>query len=199
MTKRNIIRWGICGLSIFLLIQTLLGKDPAHDNGKGIMITNGGYQVSLAFPEPIKAGINPLSIEILDKRGAPVSGTSLEISSMLVNHTQQVSKDIDAHTMEGMSGMTHDMPGMNVALTETRPHGLQRIPGVYYGAVTFSAPGHWILNSRFNINDQVLDANFPINVVESHSVSFVIFAGFAGLNALIIWAASVSKRRLISA
>ena len=82
MTKRNIIRWGICGLSIFLLIQTLLGKDPAHDNGKGIMITNGGYQVSLAFPEPIKAGINPLSIEILDKRGAPVSGTSLEIEGV---------------------------------------------------------------------------------------------------------------------
>jgi hypothetical protein len=45
----------------------------------------------------------------------------------------------------------------------------------------------------------MFDANFPVNVVESHSASFVIIAGFAGINALIIWAASVSKRRPVSA
>jgi hypothetical protein len=103
------------------------------------------------------------------------------------------------HDMSAMNGMHHDMPGMNSAPTEARSHGLHRMPGDYFGVVTFSAPGHWTLNTHFNINDQTLDANFPVNVVESHSASFAIFAGFAGLNALIIWAASLSKRRLISA
>ena len=203
MTETKMIKWGICGLSIFLLILMLPGKNLTHENGKGTMITNDGFQVSLAFPEPIKAGRNPVSIEILDKRGVPVSGASVKISTMPVKHTQQANMDSGAHTMGGMhhdmSGMKHDMADMNSAPTEARSHGLHRMPGDYFGVVTFSTPGHWTLNTHFNINDQSLDANFPVNVVASHSASFAILAGFAGLNALLIWAASVTRRTLVSA
>jgi hypothetical protein len=199
MTKTKIIKWGTCGLVIFLLILMLSGTVLTHDRGDGTIVTTGGYQVILAFPERIKIGRNPMSVKILDGAGIPVSGAQVQVSTMPVKYAQQQAiMNSGMHMMNGMHGMHHDMSGMNPAPSVARSHGLQRMPGDYFGVVPFSAPGHWTLNTHFNINDQMFDANFPVNVVESHPASFAIFAGFAGLNALIIWAASVFKRRPIS-
>jgi hypothetical protein len=55
-----------------------------------------------------------------------------------------------------------------------------------------------MLNTHFNINGQTLDADFPVNVAGS-SASFAILAGFAGLNAVIIGAAAVTKRKPVFA
>jgi hypothetical protein len=72
-------------------------------------------------------------------------------------------------------------------------------PGDYAGVINFSADGQWMLMSHFIINGQGLDANFAVDVTASHSSSLAILAGFAGLNALIIWAASVTRRQPVSA
>ena len=204
MAQTKLVRWLIFGLVISLLILMLQGTFLTHYGGKGAMVTTGGYQVSLAFPEAIKAGRNPVNVKILDETGIPVSGARVEISSIAVKVMQhpQATMENDAHMMSGMHGMNHamhNMPGMNTAPTVARSRGLNRMPGDYFAVITFSAPGQWTLNTHSSINGHTLDANFPVNVVANHSASLAILAGFAGLNVLIIWVASVTKRRTVIA
>ena len=73
------------------------------------------------------------------------------------------------------------------------------MPGDYFEVITFSAPGQWTVNTHSSINGLTFDAHFPVNVAESHTASLSILAGFAGLNALIIWAALATKRRSVIA
>jgi hypothetical protein len=209
MVRTKMLRWLIFGLAVSLLILMLPGTILPHDGDKGTLVTTGGYQVSLVFPEPVKVGRNPVNLKILDETGLPVSGARVEISNKPVKIMQdpQVSMASGAHThmMGGMHGMNHamhnmqDMPGMNAAPTVARSRGLNRMPGDYFEVITFSAPGQWTLNTHSSINGQTFDANFPVNVAASHSASLTILAVFAGLNVLIIWAASVSKRKPVIA
>jgi len=206
MVRTKMLRWLIFGLVISLLILMLQGTILTHDGDKGTRVTTEGYQVSLVFPEAIKVGRNPVNLKILDATGLPVSGARVEISSKPVKVTQdpQANMASGAHThmMGGMHGMNHDMhnmPGMIAAPTVARSRGLNRMPGDYFEVITFSAPGQWTLITHSSINGQTFDADFPVNVAASHSASLAILAGFAGLNALIIWAASAAKRRTVTA
>jgi hypothetical protein len=199
-----------CVLAISLLI--LQGTTLAIGISDGTTVTIDGYQVGLIFAEQAKAGDNSLHVQILDKKGLPVSGARVEISAMPVKDTQNHQKNMDsgAHTMDGMEGMSHSpatapvhdmssMGGLEATPTQVLSNEQFRKAGDYFGIITFSAAGHWMLNTHFSINGQALDADFPVNVVASHSASFGILAGFVGLNALIIWAASVTRRNLVSA
>jgi hypothetical protein len=204
MVRSKMLKWLIFGLVISLLILMLTGKILSHDGDKGTMVTTGGYQVSLVFPEAVKLGRNPVNLKILDATGLPVSGARVEISSKPVKISQQnQASGAHTHMMGGMHGMNHamhnmqDMPGMNAAPTVARSRGLNRMPGDYFEVITFSAPGQWTVNTHSSINGQTFDANFPVNVAESHTASLAILAGFAGLNALIIWAASAVKRKTV--
>jgi len=204
MVQSKKLRWLIFGLLISLLILMLQYSIRTHDEDKVTMVTTGGYQVSLIFPEPVKVGRNPVNVKILDGSGMPVSGARVEISSKPIKVAQhpQATMEIGAHMMGGMHGMNHtmhNMPGMNAVPTVARSHGLNRMPGDYFAVITFSAPGQWTLKTHSGINAQTLDANFPVNVVASHTASLAILAWFAGLNALIIWVASVTKRSSVSA
>lgn len=212
MAHTKIVRWLTCGLAISLLIMMLPGTALANSANEGTTVTIDEYQVSLVFAEPVKAGENPLHVQILDGMGVPVNGTRVEISAMPVG-TQQEDMKSSEHMMDGMKGMqgmshslatapVHDMAsmgGLDATPTLVLSNEQFRKTGDYFGIITFSAPGHWTLNTRFSINGQTLDANFPVNVVASHSASFAILAGFAGLNALLIWAASVTRRTPVSA
>ena len=206
MVRTKMRRWLIFGLAISLLILMLQGTILTHDGDKGTMVTTGGYQVSLVFPEAIKVGRNPVNLKILDATGLPVSGARVEISSKPVKISQQPqASGAHTHMMGGMHGMNHamhnmqDMPGMNAAPTVARSRGLNRMPGDYFEVITFSAPGQWTVNTHSSINGQTFDAHFPVTVAANHSTSLAILAGFAGLNALIIWAASAAKRRPVIA
>ena len=206
MLQTKMLRWLTFGLAIALLILMLPSTILKHDGDKGTLVTTGGYQVSLVFPEAVKVGRNPVNLKILDATGLPVSGARVEISSKPVKISQaHQASGAHTHMMGGMHGMNHamhnmqDMPGMNAAPTVARSRGLNRMPGDYFEVITFSAPGLWALNTHSSINGQTFDANFPVNVAASHTASLSILAGFAGLNALIIWAASAAKRRSVIA
>ena len=201
MTQIKLVRWQIFGLVISLLILLLVGKFLAQDGSKGATVSTGEYQVSLSFPEAIKVGRNPVNLKLLDSKGIPVSGAHLEINSIAAH--PEATMESHTHMMSDMPRMNHamhamqNMPGMNPEPIVARSHGLNRMPGDYFAVIPFSTPGQWTLNTHSIINGQTLDANFPVKVVESHSSSFVILAGFAGLNVLIIWIAFVNRRKAV--
>jgi hypothetical protein len=220
MAQIKIIRWLICGMAIFLLM--LPGAALAHGEAEGAIVKIGGYRVSLFFPEPAKAGGNPLHVQILDETGKPVNGARVDISAMPIEDWRQHRESMkssapgmdgvhemnpaSANDMAGMHDMTgmHDMPGMqDMAGMAAVPkvtlfNELYRKTGEYFGVIAFPSAGHWILNTHFSINGQMLNAAFPVDVAKG-STAFVILAGFAGLNALIIWVASVTKRKPVIA
>jgi hypothetical protein len=158
-----------------------------------------GIDANLGIVGIIEAAYFPMM-----RASVPVSGARVEITSIAVKVTQhpQATMESEAHMMSGMYRMNHamhNMPGMNTVPKVARSRGLNRMPGDYFAVIIFSAPGQWTLNTHSSINGQTLDANFPVNVVASHSASLAILAGFAGLNVLIIWVASVTKRRTVIA
>jgi hypothetical protein len=217
MDQTKNFSWMTCSLTTLLLSTMLTGMAFADGRGYGPMITDTGYQVSLYFLESTKAGGNPVRVHVLDETGMPVSGAQVEINAMPVEDAHQHQKNMsdsmnamdDMQNMPGMQSMSHAMAstptnhihgkdGMDSVSSIARSRGLNRMLGDYFGVITFSAPGHWQVNTHVSINGQTLDANFPVDVV-SHSFSLTILAGFAGLNALIIWLASVSKRKPVTA
>ena len=203
MTQTKLARWQIFGLVMSLLILLLVGKFLTQDGSQGATVSTGEYQVSQSFPEAIKVGRNPVNLKLLDSTGIPVSGAHLEISSIAAH--PEATMESHTHMMSDMPGMNHgmhamnNMPGMNPEPIVARSHGFNQMPGDYFAVIPFSTPGQWTLNTHSIINGQTLDANFPIKVVESHTSSFVILAGFAGLNVLIIWIAFVNRRKAVIA
>ncbi len=184
----------ICGLAIFLLTLMSPSMGLASSGGEGIPIMVGGYQISLAFTEPAKAGKNLFHVQILDGKGMSVKGAQVEISAMpgetLQPHPENMAgMDSGTHGMERMDGMQ----GMNHAPMAVPAKAIE---DEYVGVITFSAVGHWMLNARFNINGQMFNADFPVEVAKASSFFAIsILAAFIGLNALIIWAASKTKRK----
>ena len=213
MAQIKILRRLICGSAIFLLMFMLPGMATAYGVGEGALVKIGGYQVSLVFEKPAKTGENPLHVHILNGAGMPVTGIRVDINAMPIEDWRQHQKSMESGApamggMQGMHGMNHgsinnmpDMPGMGAMgamPTAVTSNELPGMGGDYVGAVTFAAAGHWILNTHFSINGQMLNAAFPVDVAKD-STSFAILAGFAGLNALIIWIASQNKRKAVIA
>lgn len=212
MAQITRLKWLICGSVISLLILILPGTAPAHGVGEGATVKVDGYQVSLVFAEPAKTGGNPLHVHILNGAGMPVRDAQVGISAMPIEDWRQHQKSMESGApmggMQGMHGMNHgsvntmpdmpDMPGMGAMPTAVTSNELPGMGGDYVGAVTFAAAGHWILNTHFSINGRMLNAAFPVDVAKD-STSFAILAGFAVLNALIIWVASQNKRKAVIA
>lgn len=120
----------ICGILIALLALMLPGTVMANE-GDGITVTVGGYQVSLIFAETVKAGENPFHIQILDAMGMPVSNAQVEIFAMPVKDSPQHQENMEnsapakgaveemnstptAAASKGIAGMS-GMAGMEVA------------------------------------------------------------------------------------
>lgn len=205
MAQAKIVQCQICGLAIplMMLLPSLV---QANERGGGAMIMIGGYHVSLAFTAPAQAGRNLVRVQIMDGTAMPVSGARLEISAMPVENKQHAeNRGSGTQTMGDMQGMEHapvivpanNMPSADRVLATQMvapSNNLSKLTGDYFGIINFSAGGHWMLNTRLSINGQTLDADFPVDVAGG-SASFAILAGFFVLNAVIIWAASVIRRK----
>ncbi len=102
---------------------------------------------------------------------------------------------------------TGDMPGMGSAAAQESSSALEtqrtRLAagdkaGEYTGKITFSTAGHWMLSANIKQNDEMLVADFPLDVPAS-SAGLMVLSGFAGFNIVIIGVAALMKRRPISA
>jgi hypothetical protein len=182
-----------------LLLLILPGMALAHGSGGRAAVIIGGYQVSPAFAEPAQAGENLLKVQILDGMGLPVRGAQVDISAMPGESGQAHRGGMEG--MEGMASGAHDMGGM------AGMHGMgptqalaavtaKEVEGVYVGVITFSAAGHWRLNTHLMINGQMFSVDFPLEVADAPAAfGMAVLAGFVGLNACIIWLASFTKRK----
>ncbi len=206
MAQAKILRWLLCGWAISLPMLMLPGTALAHGGGGGTVII-GGYQVTLAFTEPARAGENLFHVQILDGMGMPSRGAQVIISAVSAEsaqpHQGSMEGMADMEGMAGMKGSANEMGGTGGM------HGMSHAPvavpvrvsaneteGGYVGVIAFSAAGHWLVNTHVSINDQMLMADFPLAVESgSSSYAFAILAAFIGLNAFIIWLASLTKRK----
>jgi hypothetical protein len=204
MAQAKILRCLLCGLAISL--PMLPGTALAHGGGGGTAII-GGYQVTLAFTEPARAGENLFHVQILDGMGMPSRGAQVIISAVSAEGAQPHQGSMEG--MAGMEGMAEMKGSANEISGTDGRHGMSHAPaavpvrvsaneaeGEYVGAIAFSAAGHWLVNTHVSINGQMLMVDFPLEVEGGSSdYAIAILVTFAGLNAVIIWAASFAKRK----
>ena len=210
MAQTTMLRWLICGLAIFLPLPMLPGTALAHGESGGTLII-GGYQVSLGFTEPAKAGQNLFHVQLLDGMGLPAKGAQVTLSARPAASAQPAQGSMEG--MAGMEGMTSMGGSANTMGGMGGMHGMSHGPAAvpvqvnanetdteYSGVITFSAPGHWTLITHATVNGQMLMADFPVDVAGGSSAyALTVLTRFIGLNALIIWAASITKRKPFAA
>ncbi len=116
----------------------------------------------------------------------------------------------DAHTPATDTHMSMSMPAEpSAADTHTNEHAesdaehaetLTAVlkPGVeegeYAGEISVDKSGAWTFNVHFTLNGELIEAEFPVTVVEA-SQNLSVLAGFFGFNAAVILTAAVLKRK----
>lgn len=66
--------------------------------------------------------------------------------------------------------------------------------GEYEGTVSLHRPGDWVFHVQFTADDQLNEVELPI-AVAGIAAKYSILAGFFGINAVVITAAAISKRK----
>ncbi len=69
--------------------------------------------------------------------------------------------------------------------------------GEYEGAISLKRSGEWIFHVQFTVDGQVNEVEMPITVA-GIDAKYGILAGFFGINATVISAAAISKRKSIA-
>jgi hypothetical protein len=125
----------------------------------------------------------------------------------------------DVHGVEAPAAHT-DMGGMSMPAepsphdTETDTHAepadaahaetltAMLEPGVeegeYAGEISLDKSGAWTFNVQFTLNGELIEAEFPVTVVEA-SQNLGVLAGFFGFNTTVIIVAAVLKRKAAAA
>ncbi|WKZ35013.1 MAG: hypothetical protein QY332_15465 [Anaerolineales bacterium] len=67
-------------------------------------------------------------------------------------------------------------------------------PGEYSGHVSFNRTGEWIFNIHFTVDGQLTEVEFPV-IVAGLDAKYGILAGFVGINASVMTAAAIIKRK----
>ncbi len=170
---------------LWLCLVMLLPRIVLASGGDVLTSSVGGYQVSLFFIEAAKVGSVPVRIKITDKMGMPIDTAHVEVNGM------QGMSDMD------MGEHGHDMSNMVSVPTVVLYKEVLNKTGNYFGIIPFSMDGDWVLSTHFSINGQMFAVDFPVEVARN-STALVVLLGFACLNALVIWSASVAKRNAVS-
>lgn len=207
---------------IAMLLMAFPGTALADGGNGGYEATANGYHITLVFSEPVKTGVNEFHVLIADSMDMPVSNASVEVIAMpneeMSAHEEESIDDM--HSME-MATETpipedaHGMSGMDMSSeTETNAHeeveevaheeepaavtltGGHEV-GEYSGEIHLDASGDWIFNIHFTVDDQMTEVEIPIEVPRTIS-NYGILAGFIGINATVITAAAITKRKSIS-
>ncbi len=187
-----------------------VGENPFHIqilDGMGMPVRNAQVEINaMPVEEPQQHQENMQSgkpaMAGMDGMAAPAPTTVPESGMSGMGGMETSSTAAPADAMPGME------PAPAVAAeTPEAAHPIETVKvmlapgdsaGEYTGAIAFSAAGHWMLTAHLTINGQALEADFPVDVTGG-SAGGVILAGFAGLNAALIGAAAITKRKPVSA
>lgn len=207
---------------IAMLLMVFPGTALADGGNGGYEATANGYHITLVFSEPVKTGVNEFHVLIADLMGMPVSNAIVEVIAM-PNEEMSDHEEESIDEMHGMEMATetpaaedaHGMSGMDMPdETETDSHQeMEDVThaeepvvmtlaggheaGEYSGEIHLDASGDWIFNIHFTVDDQMTEVEIPIEVPRTIS-NYGILAGFFGINATVITAAAITKRKSIS-
>lgn len=203
--------------AILLLTPASAFADGGEDGYDGYLVTANGYQIELIFKEPVAVGENEFHIQITDSMGMPVPNAEVEVFAMPV---EGMSADDENSESEAPSVgvMTSNSNGMDMA-TENPSTGVMKPnepaadehseeslmiileptmeSGEYAGELHFETSGEWMINVHFTINDEATEVGFPVEIARALGMNYAILAGFFGVNATVIAAAAVLKRKPI--
>ncbi|MCG3141702.1 MAG: hypothetical protein HDKAJFGB_03018 [Anaerolineae bacterium] len=207
---------------IAMLLMGFPGTVFADGGDGGYEATADGYHITLVFSEPVKSGMNEFHVLIADSMGMPVSNAIVEVIAMPAEEMSDHSEE-PAEEMHGMEMATetpvpedvHGMSGMDMSSeSETNEHeDVEEVAhdeepvavklasgheaGEYSGEIHLDASGNWTFNIHFTLDDQMTAVEIPIEVPRTIS-NYGILAGFFGINATVIAAAAITKRKPIS-
>lgn len=207
-----------------MLLMVFPGTALADGGNDGYEATANGYHITLVFSEPVKTGVNEFHVLIADSMGMPVSKAIVEVIA-LPNEEMSAHEEKTTAVMTGMELTAEtptpepedapDMSGMDmsnatgidsyqaageaahaeepVAVTLAGGHEA----GEYSGEIPLDASGDWIFKIHFSLDNQMTEAEIPIEVPRTIS-NYGILAGFIGINATVVTAAAITKRKSIS-
>lgn len=207
---------------IAMLLMVFPGTALADGGNGGYEATANGYHITLVFSEPVKTGVNEFHVLIADSMGMPVSNAIVEVVAMPVeemsDHSEEPAEEM--HSMEMVTETpapedAHGMSGMDMAEepetdsheeAEEVPHTEEPVvvtlaggheDGEYSGEIHLNASGDFTFNIQFTAGDQMTEVEIPVEVPRTIS-NYGILAGFFGINATVITAAAITKRKSIS-
>lgn len=209
-------------ITMAMLLMVFPGTALADGGNGGYEATADGYHITLVFSEPVKTGVNEFHVLIADSMGMPVSNANVEVIAMpneaLSAHEEESSDELhgmematetpvpeDAHGMSGMD-MSNETETDSHQEVEEIAHAEEPVAmtlaggheaGEYSGEIHLDASGYWIFNVHFTVNDQMTEVEISIEVPRTIS-NYGILAGFIGINATVITAAAITKRKSIS-
>jgi hypothetical protein len=107
-----------------------------------------------------------------------------------MNHEESEGGQSSSSTMDDMAGGHGHGESASVILEAAKEEGL------YTGKVTFSEPGDWTLRVRFTLPDGTAgeELDFPVAVV-GVGPPWGVLAGFLGINAIVVAAAGLIRRK----
>lgn len=204
-----------------MLLMVFPGTALADGGNDGYEATANGYHITLVFSEPVKTGVNEFHVLIADSMGMPVSKAIVEVialpneemsaheqESIDNNHDMEMAAETptpqDAHGMSGMDMSNETETNANEEV-EVAAHAEEPIAvtlaggyeaGEYSGEIPLDASGDWIFKIHFFLDNQMTEAEIPIEVPRTIS-NYGILAGFIGINATVVTAAAITKRKSI--
>lgn len=207
---------------IAMLLMVFTGTALADGGNGGYEVTANGYHITLVFSGPVKTGVNDFHVLIADSMDMPVSNAIVEVIAMpkeeISDHEEESTDEMHGMEMATETPVpedTHGMSGMDMP-NETETDSHQEIEdaahaeepvavtlasgheaGEYSGKIHLDASGDWNFSIHFTVDDQMTGIEIPIEVPRAIS-NYGILAGFIGINATVITAAAITKRKTIS-
>lgn len=203
---------------LFANPNTVLASEG--DGGHEMEVEVNGYHVTLASQNEWVKGGNTIVVTLADGMGMPVSEADVEIavSPMEAGHADSGT---DSHGSEqqddAMSGMDmgdgqsqeSSMPGMDMGMpaeeTEVvpsheeelvRPIGMieSHNPGMYVAEAHFESSGKHEVHVFFHVNDEMLQADFEVEIPGASSKTVILWS-FATINVALVVTAGVIKKQ----
>ncbi|MCX6056636.1 MAG: FixH family protein [Chloroflexi bacterium] len=203
-------------IAIWLIVATILlalPKTAFADGGEGVSEQEvNGYHIALNFVEKAKVGENQFHIQITDAMGMPVTNAEVEVSAMplegmeMETEAPSVGVMTSNNSMDSME-MATEAPATGVMKPNAPAadgHGEENVTvmlepttesGEYAGEVHVEKSGEWMFSVHFTVNGETTEVDFPINVTRALRTNYAVLGGFFGINATVLAAAAVLKRK----
>ena len=165
--------------------------------------TVNGYEVTLVFENPVAIGENQIHVRLSDTHHAPVSNADVEVGVVEgeAEHAEAEPiaqpEEADMHGMSSMSEQPVEAPSDAHDEVDMVAFEVGHESGEYAGEIAIDGAGDWIIRVHLTIQGELVEVDFPLNVPSNQNGAGIL-AGFFALNAAIIGAAVVLKRKPVS-